>query len=221
VAAEDDTNLEDLTVADLRARASELDITGRSSMNKDDLVQAVADAEEQMARLNGDSQEGTSQDAESSGSHESEAEADEGDEEKADASDGDDENAEDRPWREGSDSDDDDAGDLTAPSIGPNTHIEHVPPEERLDMDKISDVDAMGLDKRRQVGGQRYGASPLKQVVVYGLFFLVLAALVVGGKIAADKLDQPPDTVAVKAPWAEGDQKSPAPIDFPRTTDPD
>ncbi len=43
---DDGESLEDLTVADLRARASELDIAGRSSMNHDELVKAIAEAED-------------------------------------------------------------------------------------------------------------------------------------------------------------------------------
>ena len=119
-----------------------------------------------------------------------------------------------------SDSDgEEDASGITAPSIGPNTTIEHVPPEERLDLDKISDVDAMGLDKRRQVGGQRYGASPAKQLAVYGGAIAVIVALVIGAKLLTDELDQPPAVEEDAAPWADGEQKEPAAIDFPRSTE--
>ena len=48
----------------------------------------------------------------------------------------------------------------------------------------------MGLDKRRGVVGHKYGASFAKQATVYGIFLVVLAALVIGGKLAADELDQ-------------------------------
>lgn len=39
-----------ITKADLEARAKELGITGASSLNKDDLAQAIADAEEAAAK---------------------------------------------------------------------------------------------------------------------------------------------------------------------------
>lgn len=38
-------DLEDLTKADLQARAAELEISGRSSMTKDELVEAIEEAE--------------------------------------------------------------------------------------------------------------------------------------------------------------------------------
>jgi hypothetical protein len=195
VAADDEKSLDDLTVAELRERASDLEITGRSAMNKAELVQAVQDAEGQTAQPH--SGNGSSRDA------------------SDDSSD-----AEDRPWREssgGSDSEsDNDAEGITAPSIGPNTKIEHVPPDERLDLDEISDVDAMGLDKRRQVQGKRYGASPAKQLAVYGGALAVIAALVFGGIIATNELDKaPPEGEVADAPWADAEQREPPPIDFP------
>ncbi len=114
-----------------------------------------------------------------------------------------------------------DASNITAPSIGPNTTIEHIPPEERLDMDKISDIDAMGLDKRRQVGGRRYGASPAKQAAVYGGALAVIAGLVIGGIILTNELDTaPPEGEGPVAPWADNKLDAPEPIDFPQTTDP-
>ena len=98
--------------------------------------------------------------------------------------------------------------------------IEHVPPEERLDLEQISDVDAMGLDKRRQVGGQRYGASPAKQLAVYGGALAVLVALLIGAKLLTDELDKaPPEGEVPPAPWADAEQKPPAPIDFQRATE--
>jgi len=204
VAPDDEKSLDDLTVAELRERASDLEITGRSSMNKSELVEAIGDAEPQVARINGEngssSAEAEDSDAHSEGSEDSDAE--------------------DRPWRDSSSSSgsegEEDASDITAPSIGPNTTIEHIPPEERLDEDKISDVDAMGLDKRRQVQGKRYGASPAKQLAVYGGALAVIAALVFGGIVATNELDKaPPEGEVPDAPWADVEQKPPPPIDFP------
>jgi hypothetical protein len=190
--SESEKSLDEMTVAELRGRASELEITGRSSMNKEELLQSVQDADEQTAKMEADS---SSSDADN-----------------------------DRPWRKSSSSsaseDGDDGSDMTAPSIGPNTVIENRPPEERLDMDKISDVDAMGLDKRRQVGGKRYGASPAKQLAVYGGALAVIVALFIGAKLLTDELDKAPAEGEVEpAPWADAEQKTPAPIDFPRSTE--
>jgi hypothetical protein len=106
-----------------------------------------------------------------------------------------------------------DISDTTAPSIGPNTVIEREPPEERLARHEPSDVDAMGLDKRREVVGQSYGPSTGRQLTMYGIFLAVLAALVIGGKLLADKLDQPPDEVQDEAVWT-GNDIAPAPVDF-------
>ena len=109
------------------------------------------------------------------------------------------------------------ASEITAPSIGPNTKIEHIPPEERLAKHDPSTVDAMGLDKRRSVIGKRYGASFAKQATVYGIALLVVVGLFVGAKFAIDELDQGPETIDPQAPWAQGDapQHPPQPIDFP------
>lgn len=106
------------------------------------------------------------------------------------------------------------ASEITAPSIGPNTVIEREPPEERLDFDKISDTDAMGLDKRRQVVGHSYSAPLSKQLLLYGLFLAFVAALAVGAKLLIDELDAPPAEYADQAPWSQPDarQIEPKPI---------
>lgn len=209
MAEDSDKNLDDLTVAELRDRASDLEITGRSTMKKEELRQAVADAQQQTAMMK------------SNGSAESSSA------EAADSTDSDSESTgvdsdtpvEDRPWRDSSGSSGggaENAAGISAPSIGPNTKIEHVPPGERLDMEQISNTDAMGLDKRRQVGGRRYGASPAKQVAVYGGAVAVIAALVIGGIVLTNELDTaPPEGEGPVAPWAEAAQRSPGPLDFP------
>lgn len=179
--------LEELTVAELRARAAELEIEGRSSMAKAELVEAVGRAQPGSSTGSGgwlEADEG-----------ESGAEGDNGRSKPKESGDGI------KP-----------ASEITAPSIGPNTVIEQVPPEERLDKDKISDVDAMGLDKRRSVVGHSYSASFAKQATLYGIFLVVLAALLFGGKLLVDELDAPPAEYEAKAPWAEGPQIEPRPI---------
>jgi len=133
---------------------------------------------------------------------------------EADTDSGDDDSADDSS--DDGTSDGEDASDITAPSIGPNTVIEHEPPEERLDFDKISDTDAMGNDKRREVVGQRYSASPARQATLYGIFVAVVIAVVIGGKALADRLDEPPKTVEDQAPWTGSENRTQQDLDFPK-----
>lgn len=96
-----------------------------------------------------------------------------------------------------------DVSDTTAPSIGPDTVIEREDPEDRLARHDQSDVDAMGLDKRRPVIGGQFGASRTRQATIYGIFLAVVAALVIGGLLLVNELDQPPADNPDAAPWAE------------------
>jgi hypothetical protein len=77
-----------------------------------------------------------------------------------------------------------------------------------------SNVDAMGLDKRRQVRGKVYGPTRLRIFMRFAIFFAVVALLAVGAKIAIDRLDEPPKTNATEAPWAQpgAPQREPNPI---------
>jgi hypothetical protein len=76
--------------------------------------------------------------------------------------------------------------------------------EERLARHEQSEVDAMGLDKRRPVIGQSYGPSKARQFAVYLGFLAVVAALVVGGIILVGNLDKPVGKdVPNSAPWAK------------------
>jgi hypothetical protein len=110
-----------------------------------------------------------------------------------------------------------DLSDTTAPSVGPHTTFEKDSPEERLARHDQSDVDAMGLDKRREVIGGTYSPTAGRQLLMYGIFLLVVGAIVTGFLVAANKLDQPPDKYEDKAPWSQADaaQKKPTEIDFP------
>jgi hypothetical protein len=93
---------------------------------------------------------------------------------------------------------------VSAPSLGPKTTIEREPAEERLARHEQSEVDAMGLDKRRPVIGQSYGPSKARQFAVYLGFLAVVAALVVGGIILVGNLDKPVGKdVPNSAPWAK------------------
>ncbi len=66
-----------------------------------------------------------------------------------------------------------------------------------------SPVDAMGLDKHREVRGRSYGPSKARQAAVFGIFFACVAALLIGGKLLADKLDEAPNSNPDKAPWSK------------------
>jgi hypothetical protein len=104
---------------------------------------------------------------------------------------------------------------VSAPSLGPKTTIEREPVEERLARHEQSEVDAMGLDKRRPVTGQSYGPSKARQFAVYLGFLAVVAALVIGGIILVGNLDKPVGkNVPNSAPWAKhgGKQIKPKPI---------
>jgi hypothetical protein len=105
-----------------------------------------------------------------------------------------------------------DISDTVAPSIGPHTTVTRPAHPEPVRHEQ-SDLDAMGLDKRREVVGKSYAPSFGRQATMYGIFLAVLAVLVFGGKLLADKLDEPPDQVEDRAVWT-GNDEPPAPIDF-------
>ena len=93
---------------------------------------------------------------------------------------------------------------VSAPSLGPNTVIDREPVEERLARHEQSEVDAMGLDKRRPVIGESYGPSKRRQLVMYLGFLAILVALVVGGLILVGTLDTSVGkNVPNNAPWAQ------------------
>jgi hypothetical protein len=107
------------------------------------------------------------------------------------------------------------SGEPTAPSIGAKTKIDHTPPEERLAGHEHSPEDAMGLDKRRAVKGETYGPTRTRVIMSFLVFFAVVALVFVGLLFLVDQLDQPPETVEAKAPWAaEGAETNPpVPLD--------
>ena len=92
-----------------------------------------------------------------------------------------------------------DLSDTAAPSIGPNTALEKdargaAGPSEQ------SDVDAMGLDKRREVIGGRYSASFGRQAITTRSSSWRDRRRH-RPQALADDLDQPPSKVADQAPW--------------------
>jgi len=100
-----------------------------------------------------------------------------------------------------------DVGETTAPSIGPNTVIHKEPPEERLAGHEQSDTDALGLDKRRAVVGQRYSAPVSRQIATYAIVIAVILGAGFGIKLLVDDLDKAPAKAADRAPWTGTDRK--------------
>src|SRR3954471_19677907 len=97
---------------------------------------------------------------------------------------------------------------ISAPSLGPNTVIEREPVEERLARHEQSEVDAMGLDKRRTVVGEKVGPSKKRQLAVYLGFLAIVVALVVGGIILVGSLDTSVGkNVPNSAPWSKSGAK--------------
>ena len=121
---------------------------------------------------------------------------------------------EDEEREQSADEGSEDISDTTAPSIGPNTVIEREPVEDRLARHDQSSVDAMGLDKRREVVGGSYGPSFGRQATLYGITIAVIAVIVIGFVLLAGKLDQAPETNKDVAPWSNPDapQTPPAPL---------
>lgn len=101
------------------------------------------------------------------------------------------ENLEEGDWVE-------DISDTVAPSIGPHSYVVH----HAHGQEEASQVDAMGLDKRRGVVGGSYGPSVGKQATLYGGALAILAVLVIGFILLANELDQSPETFPDEAPWA-------------------
>ena len=69
--------------------------------------------------------------------------------------------------------------------------------------DGPSDTDAMGQDKRRQVIGQRYGASRARQFLYYGIFVAFLVVIYIGAQTAVSHFDKAPKHDKAQAPWAK------------------
>jgi hypothetical protein len=77
---------------------------------------------------------------------------------------------------------------------------------------RADDVDAMGLDKRRQVIGGSYRPSFARQATLYAIFVVLVVALAIGFKLVADELDQAPQTNRDLAPWT-GNDRPPRPLE--------
>jgi hypothetical protein len=70
---------------------------------------------------------------------------------------------------------------------------------------QVSDVDAMGKDKRRQVVGHSYGPSRKSQITFFAIVAAVVVVAIGGYALAIAAFDQPKDDYADAAPWAESD----------------
>jgi hypothetical protein len=91
-----------------------------------------------------------------------------------------------------------DISDTVAPSVGPHSRVVHHAHADH----EPSQLDAMGLDKRRPVVGGKYGVNAGRQAALYGGALAITAALVIGFILLAKQLDKSPDEFPDEAPWA-------------------
>lgn len=75
------------------------------------------------------------------------------------------------------------------------------------------DLDAMGNDKRRRVIGQRYGTSPRKRLLVYGIAVAVVVLVVIAVATVIRNVDGRQIPLEDKAPWAADNAPRVAPSD--------
>ena len=90
----------------------------------------------------------------------------------------------------------------TAPSIGPNTTFEREDPEERLAATSSPTSTPWASTSAARSSAAATARASGKQATLYGSALAIIAAIVIGFILLAGKLDQPPDTVEDKAPWA-------------------
>jgi hypothetical protein len=68
-----------------------------------------------------------------------------------------------------------------------------------------SKVDAMGLDKYRQIVGKEYGLTTAQQAKRYGIFLASVVILFIVASLIAGQLDKPPASNPDVAPWSAPD----------------
>lgn len=90
----------------------------------------------------------------------------------------------------------------TAPS-GNISDLGLIEPSDEAKAAEPSDVDAMGQNKRREVIGHAYGPSRRSQLMVLGGVLAAFVIFVGGGKLLADKADEPPKSNPDAAPWSQ------------------
>ena len=90
----------------------------------------------------------------------------------------------------------------TAPSAADITKLEKFEPSEEAKQHEPSDVDARGMDKRRQVVGHSYGPSARRQIMFFVTVGAVIAVLIGGWLLLVAAFDNPPTHFQDKAPWS-------------------
>jgi hypothetical protein len=90
----------------------------------------------------------------------------------------------------------------TAPSAADITKLERFEPSEEAKRHEPSDVDARGMDKRRQVVGHSYGPSARRQIMFFVTVGVVIAVVVGGWLLLVAAFDNPPTHFKDKAPWS-------------------
>jgi hypothetical protein len=91
----------------------------------------------------------------------------------------------------------------TAPSAANIQDLEKFEPSEEAKRKQPSDVDARGMDKRRQVVGHSYGPSARSQIMFFVTVGVVIAVIVGGWLLLVAAFDKPPNDVKNTAPWSK------------------
>jgi hypothetical protein len=93
----------------------------------------------------------------------------------------------------------------TAPSAPDIRQLEKFEASEEAKQKEPSQVDARGMDKRRQVVGQSHGPSRKSQILFFVTVGLIIAVLVGGYALAIAAFDQPAESYPDEAPWSRAD----------------
>ncbi len=91
----------------------------------------------------------------------------------------------------------------TAPSAANIENLEKFEASEEAKRKQPSDVDARGMDKRRQVVGHSYGPSARRQIMFFVTVGVVIAVIVGGWLLLVAAFDNPPTHVKDTAPWSK------------------
>lgn len=79
---------------------------------------------------------------------------------------------------------------------------------------KRTDTDAMGKDKRRQVGGGTYGPTVRKQLTLYGVAIALIVLVVIGSLTLVSGYDNRDMPLEPTAPWTEAGAELATPRDL-------
>jgi hypothetical protein len=91
----------------------------------------------------------------------------------------------------------------TAPSAANIQDLEKFEASEEAKRKEPSDVDARGMDKRRQVVGHSYGPSARRQIMFFVIVGAVIAVIAGGWLLLVAAFDKPPTHVKDTAPWSK------------------